>query len=219
MVEVKHVDVEPPLFYDEKKIKKDLIQMSLRGYSLVPYQTRIRSKLYYKFHRNRIDEFFKLVEAEKELFGELKAWMIAIEELKMVHVDIERMKYEKLLARDQKKKEYEDFIKDSSVDRELKDLRKRKDILELKDQLERLEKKLNKSDGEQVNKIEKDKHDTIAALEATAEILIKKKQIIKNIKQSVLAKDFSEEEIKQMIDEFESMAVKSGFLPDTSQFK
>ena len=219
MVEVKHVDVEPPSAYDEKRIKKDLIQLSVRGYSLVPYQSRIKSKLYYSFHKKRIDAFFELVEAEREVWRALKEWRMALEELKMVDVDIEKMMYDKLLERDRKKQEYEDFTKDSAIDSELKDLRKRKEILDLKHQLAQLEKKLDSSSGEQTSKIEQDTKDAIAGLEAVAEVVMRKKEIVNQIKKSKLAKGLSEDEINQIIEEFESMSVKGGFIPDTSKFK
>ena len=206
-------EVNPPSVYNKNKIQQDLVQLSMRGYSLVPYQKKIRSKLYYTFHKKRIDAFFELVEAEKEVWGALKEWRMALEELKMVDLDVDTMRYEKLIERAKKEAEYNKLTKATDLDDKLGDLRKEKEMLELKYELAQLRKKIDGMSDDKDGSVEGATKTTIDKLNSVKNILLMKVTYENELKESLKAKGLSDDEVKSMIDEFDRLATQAKILP------
>ena len=81
-------NVQPPANYNERQLQKDLVRLSAKGYSIVPYQKRIKSKPYYRIYRKRIEAFFELVQAEAGVWKALREWKMEVAKLKDTGPDV-----------------------------------------------------------------------------------------------------------------------------------
>jgi len=215
-------DMQPPAVYDEKKIQKDLVQLSTKGYSLVPYQKRIKSKLYYRMRKKRIDAFFELVQAETEVWKAMREWRMELEKLRMVDIDVANLILEKrnqnlLLAirNIELEKEYLSRSKSSQDEAELAALNKREEILKAQLRVARLEQQLDDTNKPQESSINQQVQDATEKLMGIAEILKVKQECEMNLRRHFMAQGFSKKEVDQILDDFDRIAKEEEIIPDS----
>ena len=215
-------DMQPPAVYDEKKIQKDLVQLSTKGYSLVPYQKRIKSKLYYRMRKKRIDAFFELVQAETEVWKAMREWRMELEKLRMVDIDVANLILEKrnqnlLLAirNIELEKEYLSHSKSSQDEAELAALNKREEILKAQLRVARLEQQLDDTNKPQESSINQQVQDATEKLMGIAEILKVKQECEMNLRRHFMAQGFSKKEVDQILDDFDRIAKEEEIIPDS----
>ena len=220
-MEIFDQNIQPPASYNERQIQKDLVRLSAKGYSIVPYQKRIKSKIYYRFYRKRIEAFFELVQAEASVWQAMREWKMEVEKLKMVDKDIEILRRQKdvenmeleikQLELEKKRHSLAHRLDD---DEELANLRRKEEIAKAKLRLAKTEGQLDEYYQPQESSISKDVSEKIGALHGISEILQAKKQCEKNLKEHFNSKGLSEAEIKEIIDEFDRIAREEGILTD-----
>lgn len=205
MVEVKHIDREPPVLYDENKIKKDLVYLSAKGFSIVPYQKKIKSTRYYKRYQKRIDALFELIESETGVFEALTRLYFAYNELQTVPIELERIKYEKMIAREKKKREYENLKADHEYDQELKELKRQREMLNLRADLQRLEEKIASSGREKISS----RQETMSKLEDVGQVALKIMETKRALEKEGERLGFSKEEIQELTQMVDSIVGQS----------
>lgn len=217
-MEVFDQNIQPPVSYNERQIQKDLVRLSAKGYSIVPYQRRIKSKLYYRFYRKRIEAFFELVQAEASVWQAMREWKMEVAKLKMVDKDIEILRRQKdvenmeleikQLELEKKRHSLAHRLDD---DEELANLRRKEEIAKAKLRLAKTEGQLDEIYQPQDSKGVSER---IGALHGFTEILQAKKQCENNLKKHFKAQGLSEIEIKEIVDEFDRIAREEGILTD-----
>jgi hypothetical protein len=212
-------EVLPPTVYNERQIQKDLVRLSAKGYSVVPYQKRIKSKIYYRFYKKRIDAFCELVQAEAEVWQAMREWKTEIAKLRMVDKDIEILKREKdvknlelEIKQLELQKKRQSLASRLDDDEELSGIRRREEIVKAQLRLAKLEGQLESANQPKESSVRQEVSERIEAMQGVAEILNVKKQLEKNMKKQFAAQGFSESEINDIIDDFDRIAKEERIL-------
>lgn len=207
--------IYPPNNYDQRKIQKDLIELALKNYSIVPYQKGLKAKWYYTHYKRRIDSFVELIDAEKQMWIAMREYRMELEKLKMIDLDIENLKLDKLIEYERKKRQYQQLL-DSDKDNELTELKRQKDLIKLKLDLGHLQKKLNEFDKEKEpdDPIKKRSSDVMSQMEALKHITLAKYQSLEEMKRLLKSKGVPNNEIEQIVEDFEQLLVQEKIFPD-----
>ncbi|MBD3341040.1 MAG: hypothetical protein GF353_18165 [Candidatus Lokiarchaeota archaeon] len=222
-MEVFDQNVQPPAHYNERQIQKDLVRLSAKGYSIVPYQRRIKSKLYYRFYRKRIEAFFELVKAEASVWQAMREWKTEVEKLKMVDKDIEILRREKdvrnlelEIKQLELEKKRQSLSSQMDDDQELAAIRRKEEIAKAQLRLAKAENQLDELNNppQPESSIVRDVNEKVGALQGITEILKAKQQCESNLKKYFSSQGLKEAEVNQMIDEFDRIAREEGILTD-----